>query len=104
MAAHNALRAAERVIRDGANNGDVTKAMNKVVAEYGCNMVEGVLSHICKKYCIDGNQAVISKEQPMQNVESWDFEKGTVMHMDVYVSTGEGKANFADQRCTVFKR
>lgn len=65
--------------------------MNKVVAEYGCNMVEGVLSHIVKKYCIDGNQVIISKEQPMQNVENWDFEKGSVIHMDVYVSTGEGK-------------
>lgn len=54
-AAHAALRAAERMISRSGSNGEVTEAMNKVVAEFDCNMVEGVLSHIVKKYCIDGN-------------------------------------------------
>jgi hypothetical protein len=39
--------------------------MNKVAAEYGCNILEGVLSHIVKKYCIDGNKVIIGKEVPL---------------------------------------
>jgi len=92
------------MIKRFGTNSEVTEAMNKVVAEYDCNMLEGVLSHIVKKFCIDGNQVIISKEQPLQNVEPWEFEIGEVIHLDVYVSTGEGKAKMADERCTVFKR
>jgi curved DNA binding protein len=103
-AAHDCLRAAERLIKSGSTNAEVTEHMNKVAAEYGCNMVEGVLSHQAQKYVIDGNKAIISKEQPLQNVEEWQFEKGEVIHLDVYVSTGEGKTKLCDQRTTVFKR
>lgn len=103
-AAHAALRAAERVIKEGANNHEVTESMNKVAAEFECNMVEGVLSHHVKKYCIDGNSAIIGKEVPMQNVEQWTFEKGQVIHLDVYVSTGEGKPKLNEMRSTVYKR
>jgi len=65
LAAYHALRAAERVIRDQGTNAEVTDAMNKVAAEYGCNILEGVLSHIVKKYCIDGNKVIIGKEVPL---------------------------------------
>lgn len=104
QAAHSALRAAERIIKEGSTNAEVTEAMNKVTAEFECNMIEGVLSHNVKKYCIDGNQSIIGKEAPMQNVEAWTFEKGQVIHLDVYVSTGEGKPKLAEARSTVFKR
>jgi curved DNA binding protein len=103
-AAHAALRAAERSIKEGACNQDVTEAMNKVTAEFECNMVEGVLSHTVKKYCIDGNQSIIAKEQPLQAVESWDFERGQVIHMDVFVSSGEGKPKLNEMRSTIYKR
>jgi len=104
MAAQNALRAAERAIQDGSKNVDVTQAMNDVCAEYECNMVEGCLSHIVKKYCIDGNNVIIGKEVALQQVEDWTFAPGEVIHLDVYVSTGEGKPKLAEHRCTVYKR
>lgn len=104
MAAHHALKAAERAIHDGSKNSDVTKAMNAVCAEYECNMLEGVLSHIVKKYCIDGNNVIIGKEVALQTVEEWTFTPGEVIHLDVYVSTGEGKPKLADNRTTVYKR
>jgi len=103
-AAHDALRAAERAIFDGATNQQVTAIMSKVVAEYECNIPEGVLSHIVKKYCIDGNKVIIGKEVPLQQVEDWTFQPGEVIHMDVYVSTGEGKPKLAEHRTTVYKR
>jgi hypothetical protein len=78
--------------------------MNKVVAEFECNMIEGVLSHTIKKYCIDGNKVIIGKEAPLQNVEEWTFVPGEVIHLDVYVSTAEGKPKLGEQRTTVYKR
>jgi curved DNA binding protein len=104
LAAHNALRAAERAIMDGSKNADVTEVMNKVTAEYDCNMVQGVLSHIQKKFVIDGNKVIIGKETAEQSVEEWTFVPGEVIHIDVYVSTGEGKPKLAENRTTVYKR
>jgi len=104
LAAHNALKAAERVIRDQGTNAEVTAAINKVVAEYDCNALEGVLSHIVKKYCIDGNKAIIGKEVAGQQVEEWTFVPGEFIHLDIYVSSGEGKPKLAEHRTTVFKR
>ena len=103
-AAHDALRAAERAIQDGSTNQEVTAIMNKVMAEYECNMPEGVLSHVVKKYCIDGNKVIIGKEVPLQQVEDWTFQPGEVIHMDVYATTGEGKPKLAEFRTTVYKR
>lgn len=103
-AAHDALRAAERAIYEGSSNQDVTAIMNKVVEQYECNITEGVLSHIVKKYCIDGNKVIIGKEAPQQAVEDWTFQPGEVIHLDVYVSTGEGKPKLAECRTTVYKR
>lgn len=103
-AAHHALRAAERLVKEGATNIEVTEAMNKVTAEYECNMVEGLLSHNVKKYCIDGNKSIIGKEVPLQSVEKWEFVAGDVIHMDVIVSSGEGKPKLSECRTTVYKR
>jgi len=103
-AAHDALRAAERAIHDGACNQDVTQIMQDVVAEYECNIPEGLLSHIVKKHCIDGNKVIIGKEVAGQQVENWTFAPGEVIHLDVYVTTGEGKPKQAEFRTTVFKR
>jgi hypothetical protein len=38
--------------------------MNKIAAEYDVNICEGVLSHIMKKFVVDGNKTIISKETP----------------------------------------
>lgn len=104
LAAHYAMAAAERVIKEGATNEEVTAAMNKICEEYSCNMVEGVLSHSVKKFCIDGNQVIISKETGEQKVDEWIFAPGDVIGLDVYVSTGEGKPKQAEARTTVYKR
>ena len=104
LAAHHALKAAQRVIKDGGSNTEVTEAMNKIAAEYEVNIVEGVLSHTIKKFCIDGNKCIISKETPTQNVEEWIFAPGDVIGLDIYVSSGEGKPKQAESRTTVYKR
>jgi len=75
-----------------------------VAAEYEVNIVEGALSHTIKKFCIDGNKCIISKNTPTQNVEEWIFAPGDVIGLDIYVSSGEGKPKQAESRTTVFKR
>ena len=104
LAAHQAMMAAERIIKEGATNHEVTEAMNKICADYSCNMVEGVLSHKVKKFCIDANQTIISKETGQARVEEWTFAPGDVIGLDVYVMTGEGEPKLAEQRTTVYKR
>lgn len=104
LAAQHALLAAQRVIKDGATNHEVTEVINKVVAEYEVNLVEGVLSHTIKKFCIDGNKCIISKETPTQNVEEWIFAPGDVIGLDIYVSSGEGKPKQSESRTSVYKR
>jgi curved DNA binding protein len=104
LAAHHAMMAGERIIKDGATNHEVTEAMNKICADYNVNMVEGVLSHTVKKFCVDGNKVIVSKETAEAHVDEWIFAPGDVIGLDIYVSTGEGKPKQADARTTVYKR
>ena len=104
LAARNAFEAAKRSIRQAGPNGAVTEAIAKVCAEYECNPVEGVLSHKIKKHVIDGNEVILNKETPTQQVEEFQFAPGDVIGLDVYVSSGEGIPKEAEQRCTVYKR
>ena len=82
----------------------MTEAIAKVCAEFGCNPVEGVLSHKVKKHLIDGNDVIINKETPTQQVEEFQFAPGDIIGLDVYVSTGEGVPKEGEQRTTVYKR
>jgi methionine aminopeptidase len=52
------------LIKEGGTNTSVTEIIAKVCEEYGCNAVEGVLSHKMKKHLIDGNDVIINRELP----------------------------------------
>lgn len=104
LAAYNAFRAAQRLIKEMGTNTKVTEAIAKVAADFDTNPVEGVLSHKVKKHLIDGNDVIINKETPEQRVEEFEFAPGDVIGLDIYVSTGEGKPKEGDYRTTVFKR
>lgn len=104
LACQHALRAAERAIKAEGTNYDVTEVMNKVTENYEVNMISGTLSHQVKKYCIDGNKTVIAKSQPNEHVDEWVFEKGEVIHLDIFVSSGEGKPKLCEHRSTIYKR
>jgi len=51
----------------------VSELINKIVASYGCNAVEGVLSHELKKHVIDGNGVIINKATFEQKVDDYEF-------------------------------
>lgn len=104
LAAYDAFQAAVKTIKVGALNQECTAKIQAVCDEYEVVPVQGVLSHKTKKHLIDGNESIINKETPEQRVEDWSFAPGEVIHLDVYVCTGEGMGREADIRTTVYKR
>ena len=66
--------------------------------------MEGVLSHKIKRHIIDGNDTILNKATPTQQVAQWEFAPGDIIGLDVYVSSGEGKPREDEARCTVYKR
>lgn len=104
LAAHFALLAAQRIIKEGATNTQVTQAIAQVAEQFGVTPLEGVLSHKVKKHLIDGNDVIINKETAEQRVEEFEFAPGDVIGLDIYISTGEGKPKESEFRTTVFKR
>ena len=92
MAAYNALQAGLRLLKPGFTNDNVTEVISKVADVYKTNPLEGVLSHELKKHLIDANTVIINKETFEQSVETHEFAINEVFALDVFVSTGEGKA------------
>jgi len=104
MAAWTAAEAVQRMLKDGASNNEITKAIATVAESYKCSPVEGVLSHQMKKHVIDANKTIINKSTSEQQVAEAKLATNDVFAIDVVMSTGEGKPKQLEQRTTVFKR
>jgi curved DNA binding protein len=104
QAAHEAFTAALSKLQVGEENYAVTEAMCGIPEKYGCNMLEGALSHQLKHHVIDANQVILAKDTVDQHVEPFNFAVNEVYALDIYVSTGEGKGRESEFRTTVFKR
>jgi len=104
MAAWTAAECAQRMLKDGCRNTEVTKMIAQVAEAYGCNPIEGVLSHQMKKHVIDANKTIINKATADQQVADATINKNDVFAFDVVMSTGEGKPKQGEDRTTVFKR
>ncbi|KAF5828289.1 peptidase M24, structural domain-containing protein [Dunaliella salina] len=105
QAARTAFDAALRLMRPGHKISEVAKHLNKIAEIYGCQLVEGVMSHEMKQFVIDGNKCVLNRPSPEQKVEDGEFEENEVYAIDIVVSTGEGKTKVLDEKqTTVYKR
>jgi len=104
MAAWTASEAAQRMLKDGASNNEITATIAKVAESFKCVPVEGVLSHQMKKHVIDANKTIINKATTEQQVAEAKLAKNDVFAMDIVMSTGEGKPKQGEDRTTVFKR
>jgi len=58
-AAYDAAQVAMRTIKAGNKNWDVTEAVDKVVKDYGCSAVEGMLSCQHLKDVTDGKKRIL---------------------------------------------
>eukprot|EP00274_Cyanoptyche_gloeocystis_P003037 CAMPEP_0196651536 /NCGR_PEP_ID=MMETSP1086-20130531/544_1 /TAXON_ID=77921 /ORGANISM="Cyanoptyche gloeocystis , Strain SAG4.97" /LENGTH=418 /DNA_ID=CAMNT_0041981599 /DNA_START=28 /DNA_END=1284 /DNA_ORIENTATION=+ len=105
MAAWNAGEAALRLVKPGNKNTQVTAAIEKIAKEYGVNAVEGVLSHQMKRFVIDASKVIMNKTTVDQKVDEVTFEPNDVYHIDIVMTSGDGKTKeLGDERTTVYKR
>lgn len=104
LAAHYAAEAAIRMVKPGVKNQDLTEMFTKVADEFKVSVVGGVLSHEMSRFVIDGEKVIISKTEPDQKVDDFEFEPNQVFAMDIVMSTGDGKCKEVDERTTVYKR
>jgi curved DNA binding protein len=102
--AHAASECALRLMKVGNKNTQVTEMIAKVAADFGCNAVQGVLSHQMARFVIDGEKVIINRVDPEQKVDEFEFAPNEVYAVDIVMSTGEGKPKEIDERTTVYKR
>ncbi|KAI8465333.1 MAG: peptidase M24, structural domain-containing protein [Monoraphidium minutum] len=104
-AARTAFDVAIRMIKPGKKATEVSEKLAQAVAPFGCQLVEGVLSHDLKQFVIDGNKTILNRAAPDQKTEDCEFEPNEVYAIDIVVSSGEGKPKVLDEKeTTVYKR
>lgn len=104
-AAWTGAECAIRMMKPGTSNESITEMFQKVAADFGCNCLEGVLSHELRQFVIDGENTILAKPSPERQVEMFELEPNKVYAIDVVMSTGEGKAIRKDiHDTTIYKR
>jgi len=106
LAAYYAAEIAQRLVKAGGNNQQVTEIVQKVASEFNCTPVEGMLSHQFQQNIIDGDKTIIQNPNEAQRKDhkKCEFEQHEVYGVDVLISTGEGKAKEHETRTAVYKR
>lgn len=106
LAAYYAGEVAQRLVKPGNTNNQVTEAVNKVAEEFKCKPVEGMLSHQLQQNIIDGDKTIIQNPSEAQRKDhkKCEFELHEVYGVDVLISSGDGKAKEREARTTVYKR
>ena len=105
QAASMCYEAAARLIKPGKKVSEVAPVLNTIAEAYGCNLVEGVMSHQMQRFIIDAGKVVLNRPNPDQKVEDEEFQEGEVYAIDIIISTGDGKPKMVDEKeTTVYKR
>lgn len=102
-ATFNILKTAMRKMRPGSTIYDVTNVIEKAAAHYNVTPVEGVLSHMVKRFIIDNSRCIPQKKSPDHAVHNYDLDKAQVWCLDVVMSSGKGKLKEKNLRPNVFK-
>lgn len=103
-AAYYCAEAAVRLIKPGNTNTMVTEAIAAISSAFGVTPVQGVLMHELKRHIIDSSKTILLRgDDPEIKVNEVTFELNQVWHIDVLLSTGEGKPREAETRTTIFK-
>lgn len=102
-AAYNTIKTAMRKMRPGCTVNDITNIIEKAAEHYQVTPVEGVLSHMVKRYIIDGFRCIPQKKSPDHAVYNYDLDKAQVWCLDVVMTTGKGKLKEKDVRPSIFK-
>lgn len=103
-AAQVAAEVSTKLLQPGNTNSQITQAISKIAENFDVRPIAGCLSHQLKRFVIDGNKAIILREEAEQKVENRTFEVNEVYCIDIAMSSGEGKPRETEARTTVFKR
>ncbi|KAJ2781546.1 hypothetical protein H4R18_002822 [Coemansia javaensis] len=105
-AAHYAGEAIQRLLKPGNRNSAVTDKVQKVAEAFGCKPIENTLCHEQKKDDLDGEKHILLNPDSDQRSKfpSCEFAPYEVYLVDVYVTTGDGRAKKSAQRTTLFKK
>jgi len=104
LAAYNAAQVAARLLKPGNTNSQITNAIAAICNDFGVKPVQGVLSHNVEQYSIDGPQIIANYHDPTHPAPKLAFEANQAYHIDIVVSSGEGKSRVSDNRANVYKR
>ncbi|KAJ3111687.1 Proliferation-associated protein 2G4 [Phlyctochytrium bullatum] len=106
QAAYLATEAAIRLLKPGKTNYEITDAVQKIAADFGCTPVEGMMSNQLERNNLEGPKKIILNptETQRKEVETFTFEEGEVYTLDILISTGDGKPKTSETRTTVFRR
>lgn len=105
QATRTAYQVALRLIRPGKRISAVSPILNRVAELFGCQLVEGVMTHQIKRFVIDGNKCVLNKTTPEHRVDDDEFQENEVYAVDIIMSTGDGKTRMLDEKETmIYKR
>lgn len=102
-AAYAAINCAIRKMRPGVETYEVTEIIEKAAEHFNVTPVDGVLSHLVKRYIVDGFRCIPSKKTPEHMVHEYPIEPAQVWTLDVVYSTGKGKLKERDVRPSIFK-
>ncbi|EPX74904.1 curved DNA-binding protein Cdb4 [Schizosaccharomyces octosporus yFS286] len=106
-AAHAALKAAQRTIKPGNNNWQVTDIVDKIATTYGCKPVSGMLTHQQERNVLDGKKQIIlnPSENQRAQFDNFTFEEGEVYGVDILVSSSpSGKIKRSDIATRIYKK
>ncbi|RDX57260.1 proliferation-associated protein 1 [Lentinus brumalis] len=107
QAAWHAAEVVQRLVKVGNKNWQVTDAVNKVAAAFGCKPVEGMLSCQQSQNVIDGKKRIILNpaEEQKKGFETATFAENEVWGIDILIASGEdGKARLEESRTSIFQK
>jgi curved DNA binding protein len=105
LAAYNAAQAACRLIKPGNSTADVIPVVNKIAEAYGVSAVEDMSAHSMSCFELTGEKSVVFKpsEARRSEAKSVQFEENEVYSVDVFMTTGDGKAKPSGKRTNVYQ-
>ncbi|XP_071943144.1 proliferation-associated protein 2G4-like [Antedon mediterranea] len=104
-AAYYCSEVAQRLVKPGNKNNDITRIVDTVAKEFNCKPVEGMLSHQLRQNVIDGEKSIIINptDQQKKDHKVCEFQVHEVYAVDVLISTGEGKTREGDVKTSIYK-
>jgi curved DNA binding protein len=106
-AVKTAEEVALRVMKPGATNFEVAKAIENAIKEFGPGIkpVEGMQSNLMDKDIIDGKKKIVVQPEPAQRPDACKIEADEVYGIDLHVTTSaEGKPKVGLYPTTIYKK